>query len=75
MNVVQSPEEFRNGPEVKIYIWEVIIRSLEMSGVYQYCTGTTGGVPGVHRVGPPAPEGLMGRPPSPFSHACIKGEV
>ena len=25
-----------------------------------YCTGTTGGVPGVHREGPPAPEGLMG---------------
>ena len=38
-NVVRSPgwdperyEEFRNGPEVKIYIWEVIIRSPERFG-------------------------------------------
>ena len=30
------------------------------SGVYRYCTGTTERVPGVHREGPPAPEGPMG---------------
>ena len=28
--------------------------------VYRYCTGTTERVPGVHREGPPAPEGPMG---------------
>ena len=27
---------------------------------YRYCTGTTGGVPGAHRVGPPIPGGHMG---------------
>src|SRR3954465_4121659 len=27
---------------------------------YRYCTGTTGGVPGVHQVGPPALVGHMG---------------
>ena len=30
------------------------------SGAYRYCIGATGGVPGVHREGPPLPEGLMG---------------
>ena len=31
-----------------------------MFGGHRYCTGTTGRVPGVHRVGPPIPEGPMG---------------
>ena len=30
------------------------------SGVYRYCIGTTERVLGVHREGPPAPEGPMG---------------
>src|SRR3954468_21132600 len=30
------------------------------SGAYRYCTGATGGASGVHREGPPLPEGLMG---------------
>ena len=30
-------------------------------GAYRYCTVATGGVPGVHREGPPLSEGLMGR--------------
>ena len=30
-------------------------------GAYRYCTGATGGVPGVHREGPPLSEGHMGR--------------
>ena len=53
-------EEFRNGPEVKIYIWEVLFWSPDKFRGHRYCTGTTGRVPGVHRVGPPAPGGHMG---------------
>ena len=60
--------------EVKIYIWEVIIRSSENFGAYRYCTGATGGVPGVHREGPPLSEGLMGcvgKGTSPRRAGCI----
>ena len=31
------------------------------SGGHRECPGTTGGVPGVHRVGPPIPVGPLGR--------------
>ena len=66
--VVQSPgydhghdEEFRNGPEVKNYIYrKFCFGHRESFGVTRYCTGTTGRVPGVHRVGPPIPKGPVG---------------
>ena len=32
-----------------------------ISGGHRECPGTTGGVPGVHRVGPPIPVGPLGR--------------
>src|SRR6187399_3722313 len=32
-----------------------------ISGGHRECPGTTGGAPGVHRVGPPIPEGPLGR--------------
>ena len=45
-NVVRSPgrdpgrhEEFRNGPEVKIYIWEVLFWPPENVRDFRYCTG------------------------------------
>src|SRR6187399_1527703 len=31
------------------------------SGGHRECPGTTGGIPGVHRVGPPIPVGPLGR--------------
>ena len=32
-----------------------------ISGGHRECPGTTGGAPGVHRVGPPIPVGPLGR--------------
>ena len=44
------PEEFQNGPEVKIYIWEVVIRSPEKFGgipvLYRGHRRGSGGPPG-----------------------------
>ena len=62
-NVVRSPgrypvrhEEFRNGPGVKIYIWEVLFWSPErfrtLSVLYRECRKGS--------EGPPAPGGHMG---------------
>ena len=49
-------ERFRNGPEVKIYIWEVLLWSPEkfrtLSVLYRECRKGSGG--------PPAPGGHMG---------------
>ena len=45
-------EEFRNGPEVKIYIWEVLFWSPKkfrtLSVLYRECRKGSGGPPGVH---------------------------
>ena len=53
-------EEFRNGPEVKIYIWEVIIRSPEIFGgipvLYRDHRRGSGGPPG----GATGPGGIHG---------------
>ena len=50
-------EEFRKGPEVKIYIWEVVIRLPEMFGgipvLYRGHRMGSGGPPG----GATSPEG------------------
>ena len=62
-NVVRSPgrhEEFRNGPEVKIYIWEVPFWPPEEFRASPVMYRDHRRVPGVHREGPPAPEGPMG---------------
>ena len=45
---------------VRIYIWKLSYGRRKGSGAYRYCTGASGGVPRVHREGPPLPEGLMG---------------
>ena len=62
-NVVRSPghhEEFRNGPEVKIYIWEVLFWSPEkfrvLSVTYRDHREGPGGPPG----GATGPRGLRG---------------
>ena len=59
-NVVRSPgrhEEFRNGPEVNIYIWEVLFWPPEnVPGITGSVTGPPEG-----SGGPPAPEAYMGQ--------------
>ena len=54
-------EEFRNGPEVKIYIWEVLFWSSEkfraLSVLYRECRKGSGGPPR----GAPAPRGPCAR--------------
>ena len=56
----RTSQKFRNGPEVKIYIWEVLFWSPEkfraLSVLYRECRKGSGGPPG----GPPAPGGHMG---------------
>ena len=52
----RTSQKFRNGPEVKIYIWEVLFWSPEkfrtLSVLYRECRKGSGG--------PPAPGGHMG---------------
>ena len=57
--VVRSPgwdpghhEELRNGPEVKIYIWEVIFWVPEKVRFFRYCTGKVLEGSGGSTVGP-----------------------
>ena len=44
----------------ELYIGSAISAIGTSFGGYRYCTGTTERCPGVHRVGPPAPVGLVG---------------
>ena len=58
-NVVRSPgrhEEFRNGPEVKIYIWEVLFWTREKLGVKSVMYRDHGEGPG----GPPSGSTIPG---------------
>ena len=54
-------EEFQNGPEVKIYIWKVLFWSPEKFRAISVLYRDHREGPGVHQVGPPAPEGCVGQ--------------
>ena len=63
-------EEFRNGPEIKIYIWEVLIRSPEVFGglsvLYRDHRKGSGGPPGGSTC-PGGPYGLCMERDQPLS--------
>ena len=53
-------EEFRNGPEVKIYIWEVPFWTPEVFWALSVTYRDHRKGSEVHREGPPAPEACTG---------------